>query len=265
MLNQLLNIFWTAVFFVPVGFYWGGYFAEKRSPWWLSAIIVISLLVFMVPARGFSALTISKDRKVYERVGVTFVRWFVQNGKLVAWFRGKYGTKSSLIHNRKEALNYMSTIAMQERYHYSCFVLFLLSTIDALYIGKTGIALLMLLCNVLYNVYPILLQQYNKLRINSLLFGRSVRWNYFWSKLIVIYIWVVIQGNIPFTVSISFVFEMTSSHDEWTKYGNLLFFQWFEWMIIKKWLQRLILRAPDIVMSLDIVFEVLYMVLRLTF
>lgn len=168
-------MFWTMVCFAPVGFYWALYFAEKRPAWLLFTSIGISLLISMLPARWLSALTISKDRKFYERIGVTFIRWFVQNGKLVNWVKGKYLLNSGLIHNRKEALNYLGTIAMQERFHYSCFLLFLLSTIDALCIGKTGMALLILLCNILYNVYPILLQQYNKLRINLILFGRRVR------------------------------------------------------------------------------------------
>ncbi|WP_369799789.1 hypothetical protein [Pedobacter sp. BMA] len=37
--------------------------------------------------------------------------------------------------------------------------------------GKPGMAMSILLCNIIYNVYPILLQQYNKTRINQLLRG----------------------------------------------------------------------------------------------
>jgi hypothetical protein len=169
MLNQLINIFWTMVSFAIFGTYLGLCLAEKRSPLVLVAFLVLSVLVYAIPARWLSILTLGKDRKNYERIGIKFFRYFVQNGTLVNRIQRKYTTKSGIIHNPKEAQNYLRTIAMQERFHYCCFVLFSLSTVDAFYIGKPEMALLIILVNILYNVYPILLQQYNKLRINLVL------------------------------------------------------------------------------------------------
>lgn len=74
-----------------------------------------------------------------------------------------------VISNQANARQYLSKIALQERYHYSCFVFFTLSAFSALVGGKIQMALLISIANVIYNVYPILLQQYNRLRIQRLL------------------------------------------------------------------------------------------------
>ena len=169
MLNQVINLFWTIVSFAVFGVYWGRYFAEQRSPWVLALFIVLSILIWAIPAKWFSALTISKSKRTYERMGVKFLLLFVQNGTLVNRLQRKYSKKSGLIHNRSQAQSYLKTIAMQERYHYCCLVLFLLTTLSAFSTGKPCIALLITLCNILYNIYPILLQQYNRQRIGTLL------------------------------------------------------------------------------------------------
>lgn len=169
MLNQVINLFWTIVSFAVFGVYWGRYFAEQRLPWVLALFIVLSILTWAIPTKWLSALTIGKNRKSYERMGIKLLLFFVQNGTLVNRIQRKYSKKSGLIHNRNQAQSYLKTIAMQERYHYCCLVLFLLTTFSAFSTGKPGMALLITLCNMLYNIYPIFLQQYNRLRIDALL------------------------------------------------------------------------------------------------
>jgi hypothetical protein len=173
MINQLINVFWTIVSFAVAGFYWGLHFAEQRPAmilWW---ILVLSILGYMTPRKWLLALTLSDNRKTYERIGVTFILWFVQNGTWVNRLQRKSGKHKALIHNRKSARSYLGTIDMQERYHYSCFVFFTLSACVALLTGKTAMAFLITLSNIIYNVYPILLQQYNRLRIGLILSGES--------------------------------------------------------------------------------------------
>jgi hypothetical protein len=169
MLNQIINIFWTTLSFVIVGTYWGRYLAEQRSPSIMAVFVLLSILTSFIPSSWIDKFTLSKSKKTYERIGVNWLLFFVQNGILVNSIQKKQGKRPGLIHNRKQAENYLKTIRMQERFHYCCFVLFTLSTVSAFMTGKKGIALLILLCNVSYNVYPMLLQQYNRIRINRLL------------------------------------------------------------------------------------------------
>lgn len=169
MLNQLINLFWTIVSFILIGFYWGFHFAENRSPWMLITSIVLSMLVCFLPSKWLGALTLSKRRKTYEKLGLKFFRHFVQDGTLVNRHLRKHKKDFAVIRNRNHAISYLRTIAIQERFHYCCLVLFSLTTLCAITNGRPVMGLLLFLSNMLYNIYPILLQQYNRLRITTAL------------------------------------------------------------------------------------------------
>jgi hypothetical protein len=174
MLNQLINVFWTVVSFTAVGYYWGLYFAEKRAPLTLVVIVILSILFYLTPRKWLSLLTLSNNRRIYERIGVRLILWFVQNGTFVNRIQRKFGKQRGMISSRKNALAYLSTIDMQERYHYCCLVFFALSSVSALVTGRTEEAFYISLSNIVYNIYPILLQQYSRLRIEMLLSGNSM-------------------------------------------------------------------------------------------
>jgi hypothetical protein len=111
-------------------------------------------------------LMLSSSRKFYERVGVKFIRKFVQNGDAV----------KSMVNNRNrfiingvfQAQQYLKTIAMYERFHWVCFTFFLLTAIRCFFNGYFKLGLAISATNVLYNLSTILLQQYNKIRIKKI-------------------------------------------------------------------------------------------------
>lgn len=172
MLNQLINVLWTLASFVVVGSYWGDYLAENGSLWSLYTIIVISILAYWIPDQWLSAITLGTKRQNYERIGIKIVLWLVQNGKLVSRIEKVWSSKSKSNISFKRVAANLKTITIAERFHCSCFVFFGLSTVSALSIGKVRAALFITLWNILYNVYPILLQQYVRLRINNIIAHR---------------------------------------------------------------------------------------------
>lgn len=155
--------------FSALGWYWGEYFAEKRAEWLLYVFIVASVLAFNIPIKLIWALNLSTNPRAYELIGVRAMRWLVQDGMLVNRVRQRLGKRHKVITSRQSARAYLNKIVVQERYHYSCFVFFTLSAISAALAGKIQLALLISFWNIIYNVYPILLQQYNRLRIQKLL------------------------------------------------------------------------------------------------
>lgn len=173
MLNQLINFFWTILAFGPIGWYWGLFFAAHRSPIISIITIVFSIIVFLFPGKWFEGLALSQNRKSYERLGLKFFRNFVQDGTLVNRYMKKRKKDFVLIRNRNEADIYLRTIAVRERFHYCCLALFSITSICALIDGRFGLGFLIVLSNILYNVYPILLQQYNRLRIRNAFIAHS--------------------------------------------------------------------------------------------
>lgn len=160
-INQVINFFWTAFSFAPVIYYW----YLVNSPIWFYSFIGVSLLAGFLPETLFNHLQLSGNPKFYERLGVKKARMFVQNGD---WTKkaasAGFQSKKARI-NKTRSRNYLKTIAMYERYHFLCFVFFTLSALHALITGAPITALIIAACNIIYNAYPILLQQYNKAKI----------------------------------------------------------------------------------------------------
>ena len=102
-----------------------------------------------------------QHRRQYEKWGAKFIQRFAQNGHWASHFN----KNNKVIKNVRQATQYLTTIAMYERFHWTCFFFFLLSSIHAFTQGIIFLGFLMFLANIPYNVASLLLQQYNKLRI----------------------------------------------------------------------------------------------------
>ena len=157
LVNQILNIFWTGLCFTPIVWYW---YKHGLDIWWY-IFLIIAFLVAFLPKKIIENLNFFQNRRQYEKWGVKFIQQFVQDGRWANWFN----KSSRMIKDARQATQYLSTIAMNERFHWMCFVFFMLSSIYAFTQGIILLGFLMFLANIPYNVASLLLQQYNKLRI----------------------------------------------------------------------------------------------------
>ncbi|WP_374756104.1 glycosyl-4,4'-diaponeurosporenoate acyltransferase CrtO family protein [Dyadobacter frigoris] len=105
----------------------------------------------------------------YEKPGVKWIRKFVQNGDLVNRLFKKDNTIDTTIKNKNYAEKYLKTVSMYEKYHVICFVFFCLSGIFAIFKHKFVYFILIMAGNILYNLCPVILQQYNRARILRLI------------------------------------------------------------------------------------------------
>ena len=165
--NQLLNFFWTILCFLPVLWYW----AMQGPDSWLYGLIIFSITCGLLPEAFFRFLQISQRTGFYEKYGAKMIRKFVQQGDMInRLFRQQYAGYK-VIRGAGQARNYLKTIAMYERYHFICFLFFLSTAVHSLFAHRFLFALLITIGNILYNICPIFLQQYNRLRIRRLLKG----------------------------------------------------------------------------------------------
>jgi hypothetical protein len=160
-LNQLINFFWTAAGFAVVLMYW----LKADSNLVLGILIILSLLPAFLPSRF---LQLSNHPKIYEQWGVKRIRQFVQNGDLVNKATANTEPGQNHVKDSRSREKYLRTIVMYERYHLICFAFFCLTALHAGFNGEARYALTIMLSNVLYNIAPILLQQYNRARILKL-------------------------------------------------------------------------------------------------
>lgn len=170
VLNHTLNFSWTGFCFLPVLWYWIPFGLDPL----LYLILAFSLLLGFVPAKGIQKLQLSHGRKFYEQAGVKYIKRLVQDGD---WVNKQTGKKeaSRIIESRSQAIRYLKTISLYERYHLMGFAFFFLSSVHSFFYQEFLLSLFIFLANFIYNALPILLQQYNKLRIQQLIRKQHTR------------------------------------------------------------------------------------------
>ena len=131
---------------------------------WMLVFIAISFLVSRLPKTFYDRLQISTDLRFYKRLGVDKFKRLSTNGDLInRRIRKKYPTHRNVTNYEtiKEKLNETYTI---EKSHTVLFIFCLLTNIYAFWANSIGTAIVLLIGNILFNYYPNLLQQYNRIR-----------------------------------------------------------------------------------------------------
>ena len=159
--NQIINLFWTAVCFAPLVRLWYLHYV----PAILISTLAVCLLPIFIPGKHFGAMQLSRRRKFYESLLIKSFQSFTQDGRLVSALTNKRNKHYRLVRQRATHGAYKTQIAMYEKFHWSCLVFFLVSFAYAIYQQAFLVSFLILISNVVYNVIPILIQQYNKLRL----------------------------------------------------------------------------------------------------
>jgi len=167
LLNQLINLFWTILAFGPVLAFW----LAVGPNIYLFLSMTLSVCTLYFPEKFYESIQISERIEFYENLQLKVFRRFTQDGDLVKQIIGNKNQPASIVRSKTDLTNYLSTIKVYERFHFICFAFFLLTTLYAIVLTNFAIALMITLANVIYNVIPLLLQQYNKLRIKKLLKG----------------------------------------------------------------------------------------------
>ncbi len=163
-LNQLINLFWTILAFAPVMAFW----LAVGSNLFLFLLLTLSISTLYLPERFYQLIQVSDRIGFYEKWQLKIFRRYTQDGDMVRQIiSGK--NPSAHIRGRADAARYMNKIRIYERFHLIGLAFFLLTTIYAIILTNFAIALMITLANIVYNIIPLLLQQYNRLRVKKLL------------------------------------------------------------------------------------------------
>ncbi|MFD2935120.1 glycosyl-4,4'-diaponeurosporenoate acyltransferase CrtO family protein [Spirosoma flavum] len=138
------------------------------DPTWLYAFLSISFLPFLVPNGLFDRIQPSSSAGFYTRLGIRTIRKYTQDGDLInQWLKRKFPGYSPT--KRGSLQQHVGKSYINEKFHVGCFLFFLLSSLYAFHQGCWGWVAIILISNLMYNVYPILLQQYNRIRLTQLI------------------------------------------------------------------------------------------------
>ena len=160
--NAALNVFWSLLAFAPVSIFC--YRFMERA--WLWAFVVASVIALMVPASTLRYLELSSTVTTYRKLGVHWVNHFVQHGILINHLLRRKYPEYGRMHSRAGTASLLQSTYVQERFHWTTLLFFLLTSLYGITHGYPGWALLITIANVVYNLYPIWLQQYIRVRLS---------------------------------------------------------------------------------------------------
>ncbi len=163
--NITANLVWTTICVAPIFI-----FCYKLMPLkWLYIFLAISLTGVFLSKSFFRKLHIGKSGKTYQKIGIKFIKKFTQNGDIVNnLVKKKYPDFKVITRKQSTIRQFSSSSLMFEKFHFIGFIFFLLTTIYALHLRQYWWAVVITITNIIYNVYPVFLQQYLRIRISAI-------------------------------------------------------------------------------------------------
>ncbi|MGI4887307.1 MAG: hypothetical protein ACRYFR_20305 [Janthinobacterium lividum] len=159
--NAVPNVFWSVLGLGPIG----GYCYQWVARPWLYGLLAASLLAYAVPAAWLGRWQLGRAPGPYRRLGVATVNRVTQHGDFVNRLIRRRYPHYRHVRTRAAVAALVRTTYQQERFHLALFLFFLAIGLYAAAQGHVGWALLLGLTNVGYNLYPMWLQQYIRVRL----------------------------------------------------------------------------------------------------
>ncbi|MGH7494883.1 MAG: hypothetical protein ACREOO_21125 [bacterium] len=163
--NQIPNIFWSVLSFTPLGYFW--YMVKDLK--WLYILLAVSFLGGFLPNTFFDAVQLGKTTSIYEKIGIRFVKKFTQDGDVINRFIRRKFPRYRVFDHNQSIQKYLAKAYSIERIHFVMFLFFLLTSVYALARGYAWWAAILTFNNLVFNLYPNFLQQYNRLRLRHLM------------------------------------------------------------------------------------------------
>ena len=167
-------------FFSPLLLFWGaalgplrpfsyGPVEEKASlPWFLLGF-TLSFAPLVFPRGYYRCREGARGARLYRALGVHHFKRFVTNGDFINR-RGRLADpRHRLVRGAESARAWAANTDEGEKNHLVLLLMALFSALYAARLGWTGWALGLTASNVLFNLYPVLLQRYNRCRIERVL------------------------------------------------------------------------------------------------
>jgi hypothetical protein len=159
--NAVPSVFWSVLHLVPLTVFCYQYLARP----WLYGMVAVSLLAYALPKAWFRHWQLSTRLAMYHRLGVPVVGLLTQHGSIVNGLIRRSYPQYRRARNRQTVVGLIGNSYHMERFHVAALLFFLLCSIVAATQGRWGWAAGLAVLNSSYNLYPIWLQQYLRLRL----------------------------------------------------------------------------------------------------
>jgi hypothetical protein len=163
--NMIPNLVWSVIFITPIFIF----FYQNINLKWILIFAAIYFSSVFLPNFFFRFFQMGKSVSIYKKCGVVFISRFTQNGAIVnKIIRKKYPNYKTVSAKNNTIEKVFRRTFMFEKFHFMMFLFFFFASAYALVHAFFGWALFITFANVAFNVYPMFLQQYIRLRLSSL-------------------------------------------------------------------------------------------------
>ncbi|NML66101.1 hypothetical protein HHL22_12880 [Hymenobacter sp. RP-2-7] len=162
--NAVPNVLWSVLSLVPMVVFCYQHVARP----WLYGFVALSLLAYAWPTAWLRHLQLSTRPAVYRKLRVPVLNHFTQHGTFVNRLLRRRYPQYQYLPLRANLAKVVRTTYHLEQFHWVMLVYFLLTTGYAVALGYWSWVGVLTLLNVGYNLYPIWLQQYLRLRLRRL-------------------------------------------------------------------------------------------------
>jgi hypothetical protein len=170
--NMMPNLLWTALFLIPITIFCYHFMYLKLT----YSLLGVSMIPLFLPNTFFDRMQLSKKTSWYKRIGVRIINTFAQHGTIMnKIIEKKYPGFKAIYKTRASIKKQFYQTYFYEKFHFSLFVFFTMVTIYAGIQKQFLWVLILIICNVLYNIYPNLLQQYIRLKLRSALATKKLK------------------------------------------------------------------------------------------
>ena len=162
--NMIPNLAWSILNLTPISIFCYSFMNLKLFYCFLG----VSILPVFLPKSFFDNIKIAKTVAFYKRAGVVYINRFTQNGDVInALIRKRFPQYKVVSGTRRSITKVVQQTYMFEKFHFVMFLLFILIAIYAIIYHYLWWAVIITANNIVYNVYPCLLQQYIRTRLRA--------------------------------------------------------------------------------------------------
>ena len=159
--NTIWLLFCTALVFLMQA----GKKSMTATVWVTGFVCVGYVLGFLLPTSYFELRRFEQSGRVYRRAGVRAIRFVGSNGQGLQRLLQRIYPPWRNPHSDMSPEQWIGRTMFAERIHWSLLLCSLPAAAWAIYLGDSVFGYVLLIANVPYNLYPIMLQRYTRAQL----------------------------------------------------------------------------------------------------
>ena len=145
------------------------FFTGKGQLIWLVIFLIVTYLFSLIPKYWYRRWQLSANLSIYRKLKVHLFKKFATNGDVTNKILRRKFPLHRNVKNRDSLAEKLAETYIVEKAHSVLFIFCLLTSAHAFAMKDIGTGILLTLGNIVFNLYPNFLQQYNRIRYQKLI------------------------------------------------------------------------------------------------